>query len=444
MAADTALIVFGATGDLTQRKLYPSLYHLAKRGLLPKSFSLYGVSRKELNDADFRSNIERDIRMFAHGEIDQAAVDMVTSHAHYLSADLNHREGYERLNARLKPSTLRLFYLALPPRLFAPIVENIKTCGLGKALGASKSRVIVEKPFGYDFATAKKLEHIVSSAFDEKQIFRIDHYLGKESVQNLLTFRAKNSVFEDSLNRNAVASIHIDALESVGLEDRGAYYDGAGSIRDMVQNHLLQLVAFLTMDLPAKMTAEAEQSARAKLLATVRPHTSKGAIVLGQYAGYKSEPNVNPKSTTDTYSSLTFTINNPRWRGVPVFIRTGKHLKEKLTNVTVLFKPVRGEAPNRLSFRLDPHPEISLVLNVVQPGFTKKTDPAIMHYSRSTHYTEPPIGDYERLLLAIMDGDHSLFVSAAEVLSSWKAVDPFLKKAKTMKPKVYSKGSLAP
>lgn len=410
--AGIALIVFGGTGDLTQRKLYPSLYHLAQRGRLPKGFSLYGVSRKTLTDKEFRRNIERDIRAFAHGKIDEKAVARVTGAAHYLSADLNHREGYERLEARLKPGTLRLFYLALPPRLFTPIVEHLDRCGMARALGAARSRVIVEKPFGYDYASGKKLERVLSAAFDEPQIFRIDHYLGKQAVQDLLAYRRGHPAFERSLDAGHVAAIRIDALEPGGLEMRGPYYDGAGSIRDMTQNHLLQLLAFMTMKLPRTSSAATIQSARAKVLKAVRPFRNRVDLLIGQYRGYHSEPGVDKDSRTDTYSSLVFEVNDARWKGVPILVRTGKRLTRKLTAVTIEYKPKQGK---RHVFQLDPHPHVA-----------------------------NEMGDYERLLLAAFDGERELFVSAAEVLNSWKAVDPFLKAAKRTKPILYRKGSLGP
>lgn len=407
--AGVSLVVFGATGDLTQRKLYPSLYHLAKRGVLPKGFSLYGVSRKKLTDAEFRRNIERDIRSFAHGKIDTAALKRVTGSAHYLAGDLNHETAYDTLKGLLM-GDLRLFYLALPPRLFEQIVKHLDRCGMAHAMGARRSRVIVEKPFGYDYASGRKLERELSGSFDESQIYRIDHYLGKRPVQDLLAFRRAHKPFEDSLNARRVSAICVDALEPGGLEMRGPYYDGAGSIRDMTQNHLLQLVAFMTMRLPAGPSAKAIRAARARVLGKVRPFRNKVRLVTGQYRGYHKEPGVAKDSKTDTYSSVVFEVNNPRWKGVPIFVRTGKRLKRKWTAVTVAYK-----AGGNTVLQLDPH-----------PGAGKA------------------MGDYERLLLAAFDGDQSLFVGAKEVLNSWKAVDPFLKAAVRRTPMPYKRGSLGP
>ncbi|OGL66446.1 hypothetical protein A2856_02015 [Candidatus Uhrbacteria bacterium RIFCSPHIGHO2_01_FULL_63_20] len=404
-----SLVVFGATGDLTQRKLYPSLYQLAKRGLLPKRFSLYGVSRKKLTDKDFQKNIERDIRSFANGPIDVRALKKVTTKARYLAGDLNHHEAYDQLKARLKDD-LRLFYLALPPRLFDPIVKHLDRSGMASNMGAGRSRVIVEKPFGYDYSSGKRLERVLRSSFDEPQIFRIDHYLGKQAVQDLLAYRRGHPAFEQTLDARSVRAIRVDALEPGGLEARGPYYDGAGSIRDMTQNHLLQLVAFMTMKLPKSGSAKDIQSARANVLKSVRPFRNKVDLVIGQYRGYHAEPGVEKDSKTDTYSSLVFEVDDPRWRGVPISVRTGKRLTRKLTCVTVQYK----DGARRV-FQIDPH-----------PGQGRG------------------MGDYERLLLAAFDGDRSLFVSAAEVLNSWKAVDPFLKKAARMKPIPYRRGSSGP
>lgn len=443
-----AFAVFGATGDLTQRKLYPSIYKLAKRGLLPKDFALFGISRKELSDEEFRSNVERDIRARVSGDVDESLLAQITAHAHYIAADLNEATGYMQLEdqvrameKRLKRPVTRLYYLALPPSVFAPIAKNMRACGLGRG---ARSRVIVEKPFGYDYKTAKLLETMVSAAFDEDQIFRIDHYLGKESVQNLLTFRAQNAVFEPSWNAKHVSSIHIDALETVGLEGRGQYYDGAGSLRDMTQNHLLQLVAFMMMDMPKTMSAADIRHARAQVLKRVRPFGGKLQLTVGQYQGYHDEPDVKKGSKTDTYSLSVFEVNSPRWKGVPVYVRTGKRMQEKFTGITVTFASEGKTEPNRLFFELDPRPAITLAMNIARPGFGTDTDVSDMHYCRGEKYKEPPIGDYERLILAVIDDDRSLFVSAEEVLYSWKAVDPFIAKAARTKPVVYPQETNGP
>lgn len=459
----TAFVVFGATGDLTQNKLYPALYHLSKHKMLPSKFYLYGLAREEMTNAEFKKQIEDDMKFHLGDDLDLAAVKRLVKNARYLKTDLNKREGYDKLEELIKAdevkighSIMRIFYLALPPSLFGQVVSNVQTCRLGKVLCTRESvlsRVIVEKPFGYNLASAKKLDKILSSAFREPQIYRIDHYLGKESFQNIFAFRFANPYFEGLWNNKHVSEIQINALETVGTEGRFAYYEGAGVLRDMVQSHLMQLLAAVTMDAPKSFTTAEIRKAKEKVIAVVRPFGGKVEMTRGQYRGYKKEKGVNPKSDTETSVSIKLEINNPRWKGIPIYIRTGKKLQRKETSVVVgfkrgssIFEEATGSAPvkDQVSLMLSPSPSITMGMNVQAPGFELKTTRANLHYCRGNQLLKPEVGDYERLILDVIFGKQMLFTSSKEVLDSWKAMEPFLKASKKTKTKPYKPGSLGP
>jgi glucose-6-phosphate 1-dehydrogenase len=448
----TALIVFGATGDLTQRKIYPALYQLAARGLLPERFFLFGLAREDLTAEQYEATVREDVTRALGAAVSEAVLDRLLSGARYLSSDLSERAGYERLEAliqdeekRLGQAVQRLFYLALPPSLFAQVVRSVESCRMGKALCSVNrvlSRVIVEKPFGYDYASAAELETTLGEAFHERQIYRMDHYLGKEAVQNILAFRGANALFDHVWNREHVAAIHLSALEDIGLERRGPYYDRAGALRDMVQNHLLELLAFMTMrPVTDAGKPEVEMAARAELMEALRPLGGRVELVTGQYAGYAGEPGVAAGSRTETYAALALEVDNDDWRGVPIMVRTGKRLASKETTVTVTFKAAGGGAPNRLTVEIAPNQALTLCVNLVKPGFTRETDVVGMHYCRGEHYADPAVGDYERLLLAAVDGDRSMFVSSREVLAGWRAVDPFVRAAASANPTLYEEAA---
>lgn len=459
----TALIVFGATGDLTQNKLYPALYELARRDLLPEVFYLYGLARQSMSKSEFKADILTALHQYAGKGLDMKAMRRMLKNLQYIPADLNDRGAYDSLEnlikaeeKRLGHGILRVFYLALPPRLFENVISNVETCRLGKALCTIekvRSHVIVEKPFGYDLKTARALDRKVKQVFDERQVYRIDHYLGKEALQNIFTFRFSNRFFDDHLNAEHVESIQINALETLGLEGRYSYYDGAGAIRDMVQSHLLQLLAYVAMDEPTELTAEAVHRAKERLLRAVRLWPKGKAMVRGQYRGYRSEPNISRGSATETYVALKFEINNPRWRGVPIYMRTGKEMARKDTSVVITFKNKRPpvflhkgatSAKNRLSLHIAPAAALSMHVNVNRPGIEDAIDVATMHYCRGEHSTIPPVGDYERLLLDVFHADQTLVASAEEVLQSWRIVQPILDRARREKLFFYKRGVSGP
>lgn len=458
----TAFIVFGATGDLAGRKLYPALYELARRGLLPRTFIIYGMARRPLNDRQFGTKVRDAVRAVARGPIDRKALSALVRCARYFPGDLNDPATFTRLEEEIKKEErrlghgiLRTFYLALPPSLFDIVVSNVDACRLGKDMCTKegvRSRVIIEKPFGSDLASAMDLERRIARTFDERQVYRIDHYLGKESLQNISTFRFANRFFEEQWNARNIAEIQISAFETVGLEGRTAYYDHAGALRDMVQSHLLQFLAHLTYDEPSSLTAEHIHAAKERLLSRVRVAGGL-AIIRGRYRGYLEEPGIPSRSRTETYVAVKLGIDSARWRGVPIYIRTGKRMARKETSAVVSFRrrtPPQfaglheGAAPNRLSLQIAPSPSITLQMNVDRPGFDTGTEVATMQYCRDERFDVPPVGDYEYLLVDVMQGDRTLFTSAKEVVESWKVVEPLLSRAGNDRLYAYDPGSDGP
>ncbi len=457
----SAFVIFGATGDLTQNKIYPSLYELARRDLLPRKFFIYGLARESLSDKQFQQHIRRSIKQLVKGA-DEKAIQKLIVKAEYIQADVTEDAGFRELESRIQANEkkighgiLRMFYLALPPRIFSDVIRRIETCKMGRAMCSREhilSRVIVEKPFGSDYKTALKLDHELRRVFKERQIYRIDHYLGKEAFQNIFSFRFANAIFENIWNRKHIEYIQINALETVGLEERFSYYDGAGALRDMVQSHLFQLLAYIMMEEPTGQKVTALHYSKERLLSMLRP--LKGSrMVAAQYQGYKKEKGIPSDSRTETYAALVCEVANARWRGVPIYIRTGKMLDHKETSVSIQFKKrmpksfdISGKEhqPNRLHIEIAPTPAIDLEMHVSKPGFKNALDLASMHYCRSEHEKEPPVGDYERLLMDVIVGDQSLFTSSKEVLYAWRALDPFLKAKPHVKLQSYKKGSEGP
>lgn len=448
----TAFVVFGATGDLTQRKLYPALYGLAKYDALPKKLYLFGVAQKKLTDKEYKAVIEKEVRMFTNEKIDPKVMKRLLRHVHYVQADLNKRDGYDELEAKIqryekkiRKPIQRLFYLALPPKLFGQVAKNVETCNLGKALCSIheiKSRIIVEKPFGYDLRSARKLDKELHRVFNERQIYRIDHYLGKEAVENIGVFRFNNRLIESMWNRDHIEQIQIHAPELVGLEDRAGYYDSAGALRDMLQNHLLQLLAYLTMDEPKEMTAKYMRENRAAVLQKLRLLKGKHAV-RGQYKGYKKEKGIQKGSKTETYIAAAFEINTPRWKGVPIYIRTGKAMGMKETRAIIEFKQENAPA-NLIELQIAPVASVSMKVNVLKPGLEHEIDSADMHYCRGERFQKRPLADYERLIIDIIKGDQTRFAGSEEILAAWKAVTPLQKQLSRLPLKVYKQGSMGP
>jgi glucose-6-phosphate 1-dehydrogenase len=439
----TSIVIFGASGDLTRRKLIPALFNLHRKDRLPENFRIIGFAKTEWDQHRFQEILHAGVKEFAEFDFSEAEWAKFSSHLDYRAGSFTNQEDFERLKNALKeleqgPAD-RLYYLATPPRSFTDIVN-----ALGRARMVSEDegwrRVVIEKPFGTDLASAQSLNQSIHEVLAEKQIYRIDHYLGKETVQNILVFRFGNAVFEPIWNRNYVDSVQITVAEEVGVGHRAGYYDGVGVIRDMFQNHLLQLLSLVAMEPPASFEADALRDEKVKVLKSIRPIPPDQVIenvVRGQYRGYRQEEGVDPESNTATYAALRLYLDNWRWQGVPFYLRSGKRLAEKCTEILIQFKcppltmfPHSGLeelTPNVLSICIQPDEGIHQRFEVKVPGTEAEMCSVEMEFHYRDTFAHRAIPDaYERLLLDALQGDPSLFTRSDRAEISWGLIDPII------------------
>ncbi len=449
------LVIFGATGDLAHRKLIPALYSLASSGLLPAKVAILGFGRSDREEEEFR----RDLRASVEGTVkrlDAKKWDEFAEHIRYYRGDYGDPSSFEGLAKRLTEidkqagtEDHRLFYLATPPNVYMDVVRNLGVAGLNHpAESTGWVRLIVEKPFGRDLETARRLDSCVHEVFDESQVYRIDHYLGKETVQNIFVLRFVNGIFEPIWNRNYVEHVQITAAETIGVEGRGTYYEEAGAARDMLQSHLLQLVTLTAMEPPSAFTAGKVRDEKVKVLDSLRfpnPQDTCGSIVWGQYArgtvdgrrvpGYRDEPDVAPNSNTETFLAAKFFIDNWRWAGVPFYLRTGKRLAKRVSEIAIQFRRAPhpflsggDDRPRRnvLVLRIQPDDGLALRLDVKVPGPSMRVRPVDMSFLYKEAFGGESPDAYQRLLLDAMRGDSTLFARTDEVQMAWSLVTPIL------------------
>ncbi len=451
-----AVVVFGATGDLTARKLVPALYNLSRLRLLPAGFSVVGFARRDWDDVQFRALMKEAVQEYSREPLVEELWDSFARGLHYVSGTFDDDAAYARLGERLKKQDEahgargnRLFYLATPPDSYEVIAEGLGKNNLARPAATSGwTRLVVEKPYGRDLASARQLDEHIGQVFRERQIYRIDHYLGKETVQNILVFRFGNGIFEPIWNRRYVDNVQVSVGETVGVEGRGGYYEHAGALRDMVQNHLLQVLALVAMEPVASVSGDAVRDEKAKVfqaivpvenvaLETVRAQYASGAIVGQTVSGYRDEEGVDPRSVTETYAALRLHIENWRWADVPFYLRTGKRLPKRATEVAITFKtpPLQlfrqlgggdDPTPNLLVLRIQPDEGISLRFGAKVPGTRSDVRPVNMDFRYGTSFGTDPPEAYERLLLDAIIGDSTLFTRWDSVEAAWSLLSPVI------------------
>jgi glucose-6-phosphate 1-dehydrogenase len=439
------LVIFGASGDLARRKLLPAIYNLAESGLLPEPFAILGVARPAISEDAYRTQVREGVEREEGEPLDPAMWQRISDRLHYLAGELDDQRLYERLTTELEQVRRRhgipanyLFYLAVPPQLFATVGRRLAAAGLASE-GDGWRRIVVEKPFGYDLESARRLNQELTEGLRETQVYRIDHYLGKETVQNILAFRFANGIFEPIWNRRYVDHVQMQVAEDEGIGNRGAYYDRAGALRDIVQNHMFQLLALVGMEPPVSFKAEAVRDEKVKVLNAVTPLAEadvRSHAVRAQYAGYRQEPHVAAGSRTETYVALRLMLDNWRWAGVPFYLRTGKRLARRSTEVSVHFKPapftlfretpVECTNPNVLLLRIQPEEGISLSFDAKVPGPLERLETVTMDFSYAAHFHREPSTGYETLLFDAMAGDQTLFHRMDIVEAGWQIVQPIL------------------
>jgi glucose-6-phosphate 1-dehydrogenase len=447
------LVIFGASGDLTQRKLVPALYQMKLERRLPPELTIVGVARREWSDDYFREQMREGVEEFGGGLGREEIWQDFAKGLFYCSGDIDKPEDYQKLknlltelDAKRGTRGNRVFYLAVAPRFFAESIQQLGRAGM--LPDPARQRLVIEKPFGKDLASAQKLNEVVREVCSEKQVYRIDHYLGKETVQNLMVFRFANAIFEPLWNRQYIDHIQITVAETVGLEGRAGYYETAGALRDMVQNHLMQLFSLTAMEPPNSLEADSIRNEKVKALQATRladPEHLEFSAVRGQYTtgwmngkqvpAYREEEGSSPTSTTPTYAAIKLMIDNWRWQGVPFYLRTGKRMPKKITEIAIQFKEVpflmfqsaaKQANPNILAMRIQPNEGISLKFDVKTPGTSLRTRSVDMDFRYETAFGQANTDAYSRLLVDCMLGDQTLFTRGDEVEASWRILTPLL------------------
>ena len=456
----TVFIIFGATGDLSRKKLFPSLFELFTTNLLPEKITILASSRSQYSNEEFAQIVKETVN-----PKDVTAWEKFISNLEFISSDVSENKNLDLISNRLlqiekeaKTCVQRIIYLAISPSIYQKAFENIgkNKLNLGCRTHNNKARIVIEKPFGHNLASAQELNSVLIKYFEKEQIFRIDHFLGKETVQNILAFRFGNEIFEPIWNNQYIDNIQITFTENIGVEKRGSFYDETGALRDVVQNHLFQLLALVAMEAPKSLTHEHFRDKRLEIIKSIKtmnPKEVAKCTLRGQYEGYQSEENVNPNSNTETFALVKLFIENKRWHGVPFYIRTGKKIMGNVTSIIISFKEKGHEIyenfwakplPNHITIQIKPTEGIGLRLVAKKPGFETVLEPVDMEFCYRTSFENHQPDAYERLLMDVIFGDQTLFIG--EVGESWKIIDPIVKTWQSGNPPLftYKTGSWGP
>ncbi|ROR74336.1 glucose-6-phosphate dehydrogenase [Bogoriella caseilytica] len=473
ISGPAGLVIFGVTGDLAKRKLMPAIYDLANRGLLPPSFALTGFGRRDWSEADFAEIVHDAVREHARTPFDERTWQQLASGFRFVQGELDDPEAFDRLaqtvhtlDEQRGTGGNHAFYLSVPPKYFPGTLQNLAASGLAKQSNGAWRRVVIEKPFGHDLESARELDAVVSEVFPEDSVFRIDHYLGKETVQNILALRFANELFEPIWNANHVDHVQITMAESIGIGTRAGYFDGIGAARDVIQNHLLQLLALTAMEEPVSFDAQALRTEKEKVLSALRlpedldRHTARGQYAAGwqggeKVRGYLEEEGVAEGSITETYAALRVDIDSRRWAGVPFYLRAGKRLGRRVTEVAVVFKraphlpfdlgATQQLGSNALVIRVQPDEGVTIRFGSKVPGTAMEVRDVTMDFGYGHAFTQASPEAYERLILDVLLGDPPLFPHQREVELSWRILDPVLEHWENHgKPEAYTPGSWGP